>query len=36
MNEKLEPLKSFVLPGGTALAAHLLPGPRHGAAGRTR
>ena len=23
MNEKLEPLKSFVLPGGTALAAHL-------------
>src|SRR6266436_1680936 len=23
MNEKLEPLTSFVLPGGTALAAHL-------------
>jgi cob(I)alamin adenosyltransferase len=23
MNERLEPLKSFVLPGGTALAAHL-------------
>ena len=36
MNEELEPLRSFILPGGGAGAAPSPPRPRHRAAGRAR